>query len=134
MKKSSICFTVLSVLMIVAGFALFMVNGFTSVKSFGKGFSPILLVLSIVLFIGGGICLAVTLGVSSKNKMKNMMNSPDDSFLGHTISTIKKEMEKTNLELDNEIQDLKVKKNKRKCSNCGASNTDENGKCPYCGQ
>ena len=136
MKKSSILFTILSVLMIAGGFVLFIINGFTTVGSFGKAFSPALLIVSIVLFIGGAVCLAITLGVAGKNKMKSLMNSDqnnDDSFFGQTFSTIKKHLEKTNLELDNDIKDLKTKNNSRKCPNCGASNIDENGKCPYCG-
>ena len=137
MKKSSIFLVVFSALMIAAGFILFIVNGITTVNSFGKGFNPILLVLSIVLFLGGAISLAVTLVVSGKNRMKNLMNSSDssedNSFFGHTLKTIQKQLEKTNLELDNDIKDLKTKNNSRKCPNCGASNIDENGKCPYCG-
>lgn len=137
MKKSSIVLVVFSALMIAAGFILFIVNGITTVHSFGEGFNPILLVLSIVLFIGGAVSLAVTLTVSAKSRMKSLMDSSgaseDNSFFGHTMQTIHKHIEKTNLELDNEIQDLKAKNNRRKCPNCGASNIDKNGKCPYCG-
>ena len=133
MKKSTI-FTVVSILMIITGFILFIINGFVSVSSVGKGFSPALLIVSILLFIGGACCLAVTSVVVGKNKIKQMMDSSDGDLFGHTMSTIKKHFEKTNLELDNEIQDLQSKKTNKKCPNCGASNLDKNGKCPYCGQ
>ena len=124
--------------MIVAGFIMFVANGISSVSSFGKTFNPTMLVISIVLFMGGAIVLAIKFSVSAKNKMKNLMNSSDssedNSFFGHTLKTIQKQLEKTNLELDNDIKDLKTKNNSRKCPNCGAAHIDSNGKCPYCGQ
>ena len=138
MKKSKgFIFGIIGIVMVLAGFILFTVSGFTSVSNMREP-NIAIIVISIVLFMGGAIVSSIGFSIAMKSRIKSAFNHDSDdvnsdSLFGQVIQTMKNKLEVENLEAQKDIQELEKQTINRKCSNCGASKEDGDSKCPYCG-
>ena len=129
--------------MIACGFIMFVIFAFTSVRSYGQAFSPALLVLPIVLFMGGAIMLAITLSKSAASGTlgKHFTHNTSTEESGTSLSSKMFSLLDSFDEIDQEFQTGKTTKGKQaksaskktQCANCGNKKLNDDGSCPYCG-